>query len=108
MQAWETGVYGHSGCGTPLAFNSGMNTLPVPAKEGHLVLGSSEDALTVCVLDDEQAMVEMLQESLRCLGFSSIGTSDPQNALDLVDQGRARVVMSDIKMPGRDGLQFLE
>src|SRR5712671_4656636 len=108
MPALAAGVPRHFRCGTSLAFNCGMNTLTVPAKEGHLVLGSSDDALTVCVLDDEQAMVEMLQESLRCLGFSSIGTSDPQNALDLVDQGRVRVVMSDIKMPGMDGLHFLE
>src|SRR5467141_2350587 len=85
-----------------------MNTMTAPTKEGHLVLGSSEDALTVCVLDDEPGMVEMLQESLRCLGFSSVGTCDPQYALDLIDQGRVRVVMSDIKMPGMDGLHFLE
>ena len=73
-----------------------------------MVLGSSEDAMTVCVLDDEPGMVEMLQESLRCLGFSSIGTCDPQQALEMVDEGRVRVVMSDIKMPGMDGIQFLE
>jgi len=64
--------------------------------------------MTVCVLDDEPAMVEMLQESLRCLGFSSIGTSDPHYALELIEQSRVRVVMSDIKMPGMDGLKFLE
>jgi DNA-binding NtrC family response regulator len=82
--------------------------MTAPVKEGRLVAGSSEDAMTVCVLDDEPGMVEMLQESLRCLGFGSIGTCDAQYALRLIDQGRVRVVMSDIKMPGIDGLQFLE
>src|SRR6202140_4143463 len=85
-----------------------MNTLTAPPKAGHFIRGSSDDSMTVCVLDDEPGMVEMLQESLRCLGFSSIGTSDPQYALELVDQGRVRVVVSDIKLPGMDGLQVLE
>jgi len=82
--------------------------MTAPTKEGRFIPGSSDDAMTVCVLDDEPAMVEMLQESLRCLGFGSIGTGDPQYALELIEQGRIRVVMSDIKMPTMDGLQFLE
>src|ERR1700680_4358540 len=85
-----------------------MNTMTAPPREGHLVRGSSDDAMTICVLDDEPGMVETLQESLRCLGFSSLGTNDPHSALEMIDRGRVRVIMSDIKMPGMGGLQFLE
>src|ERR1700693_2358704 len=85
-----------------------MNTLTAPPKAGHFVPGSSDDAMTICVLDDEPGMVEMLQESLRCLGYSSLGTCAPQYALEMIAQGRVRVVMSDIKMPGMDGVQFLD
>jgi DNA-binding NtrC family response regulator len=85
-----------------------MGTSTSSTKEDHLVFGNSEDTLTVCVLDDEPVMVETLQESLRCLGFSSIGTCDPQHAFEMIDQNRVRVVISDIKMPGMDGVEFLD
>lgn len=91
-----------------LASTSGMNTTSVIEKEHRFVAGCSEDSLTVCVLDDEHGIVEVLQESLRCLGFASIGTCDPEHALELIEQGRVRVVLSDIRMPGTDGLKFLE
>src|SRR6202045_3786823 len=85
-----------------------MNAMTAHAREANIVLGSSEDALTVCVLDGEPGMVESLQETLRCLGFGSIGTCDPDFGLEMIEQNRARVVMSDIKMPGMDGIHFLE
>ena len=51
-----------------------MNTMTAPTKEGHLVLGSSEDALTVCVLDDEQGMVEMFVECVSACAAPSTRT----------------------------------
>lgn len=91
-----------------LASTSGMNTTSVIEKEHRFVAGCSEDSMTVSVLDDEQGIVEVLQESFRCLGFASIGTCEPEHALELVEKGRVRVVLSDIRMPGTDGLKFLE
>jgi two-component system, NtrC family, response regulator HydG len=85
-----------------------MNTTAVLNAQSNIVAGCSPDSLTICVLDDESSHVEMVQESLRCLGFGSIGTSDPQHALGLIQKGEVRVLISDIKMPGLDGFQFLE
>jgi CheY-like chemotaxis protein len=86
-----------------------MSKLTAPPTAGHFfVSDSSEDSATVCILDDKPGMVERLQDSLRCLGYSCIGTSDPEYTLELTEPGRVRVMMSDIKMPGMHGLQFVE
>ncbi len=85
-----------------------MNTTTAINAQGNIVAGCSPDALTVCVLDDEPSLVDMVQESLRCLGFNSIGTSDPQYALGLIQKGEVRVLISDIKMPGFEGFLCLE
>jgi DNA-binding NtrC family response regulator len=62
----------------------------------------------VCVVDDEPAMVEMLRDSVRTLGYDAIGTCDPLEALAHVKSGRCRVVISDIKMPSMDGRDLLD
>jgi two-component system response regulator HydG len=61
-----------------------------------------------CVVDDDQASLEIMLETLRTLGFDAIGTTDSQEALEHVRSGRCRVVISDIKMPGMDGRALLE
>src|SRR5579862_1175164 len=64
--------------------------------------------MTICILDDEPGVVGMLKETLESLGFTSFGTSNPQEALEEVGSGRCRVVLSDIRMPSMDGLIFLQ
>jgi len=69
---------------------------------------TSREILAVCILDDEPSAVEMLQATLEQLGYAALGTTDPQEALEHIRAGRCRVVLSDLKMPTMDGLEFLE
>jgi DNA-binding NtrC family response regulator len=66
------------------------------------------ETLTVCIVDDDPSMVEMLQAVVQQMGHSAVGTTDPQEALEQVRTGRCRVVVADLKMPAMDGLALLE
>jgi CheY-like chemotaxis protein len=60
----------------------------------------------LCV-DDEPAILAMLQRALASQ-YEVVTQSDPRAALALVQQGRFAVVISDMKMPGMSGEEFLE
>ena len=66
------------------------------------------ETLTVCILDDEPSVLDMVQATVEGLGYATVATTDPHEALEHVRAGRCRVVLSDLKMPAMDGLTFLE
>jgi CheY-like chemotaxis protein len=68
----------------------------------------SDQPAGICILDDEPSLVEMLQEMISDFGYHSFGTTDPQEALRQVSNGRCRLVLCDLKMPAMDGLTFLQ
>jgi two-component system, NtrC family, response regulator HydG len=63
--------------------------------------------LSVCVLDDDDAFVELTTERLQVAGFEATGTDNPSEALDMIRSGRCRVVLTDVNMPAMDGFEFL-
>lgn len=69
---------------------------------------TGERAISICVLDDDPEMIEMLRDTLRNMGFGSKGTTDPREAIEAVRSGGYRVVISDTKMPQMEGRAFLE
>jgi len=64
-------------------------------------------ARRVLILDDEPDMVENCTRILRRAGLKCLTATDPKEGLALVETERPDVLLTDVKMPGMDGLEVL-
>ncbi|MGG2398831.1 sigma-54-dependent transcriptional regulator [Pseudomonas sp. SH1-B] len=62
----------------------------------------------VIVVDDEAAIREAVQQWLELSGFTVRACASAAEALALVDRDFPGIVVSDVRMPGSDGLQLLD
>ena len=63
--------------------------------------------IKVLVIDDERPILEMLELSLSSEGYEVLTAENGEIALELFMEHRPRLVLTDIKMPGIDGLEVL-
>jgi len=61
----------------------------------------------VLVVDDEVELMKALCESLAEQGFRTRGLSDPAQAPDALRDGEFDILLTDLMMPGTDGIQLL-
>jgi len=61
----------------------------------------------VLVVDDEQNICAMLTKFLRSSGYACESANEPAKALEVLKRNGFELVISDIKMPGIDGLELL-
>ena len=61
----------------------------------------------ILVVDDEEGIYQTLKEVLADEGYETIHTSDGADALSLIEDRSPDLVMLDIWLPGRDGLDIL-
>jgi DNA-binding NtrC family response regulator len=62
----------------------------------------------VLIVDDDQAMCEMLNSDLRRRGFTPTWYTRSEKALDSIHQEEYDVILADINMPGMTGIQLCE
>src|SRR5881628_3552934 len=62
----------------------------------------------ILYVDDEPAIRLILQDTLERLGHSAIGAQNVPEALGALARGDIDLIISDFRMPGLSGLEFLE
>ena len=63
---------------------------------------------TVLVVDDEETLRDTIVFDLTRKGFTVLSASNGKTAFEWVKTTRVHLVISDIRMPGGDGLTLLE
>ena len=68
---------------------------------------ANDSTVTTClVVDDEPAILRLVAFVLRDLGCDTVTAPDAESALGLVERVHLDVVISDVKLPGMDGLEL--
>lgn len=62
----------------------------------------------VLVVDDEEPVRTSVAEILRSAGYSVAEAVDGQDALDMLESGSVSVLLLDIRMPRRTGIEVLQ
>ncbi len=62
----------------------------------------------VLLVDDDTALLDVAARHLKAQGLNVIMTSDPEKVVALATQEQPRLIVSDIAMPGMDGLTLLK
>jgi response regulator RpfG family c-di-GMP phosphodiesterase len=61
----------------------------------------------VLVVDDETRILSAVRRSLRREGYEILTAETPAEALSILEERSVDVILSDHKMPGMNGLEFL-
>ena len=61
----------------------------------------------ILVVDDEEANLEFLQELLQHAGYEVATAADGLAGLQLLEEQPAHVLLSDLRMPGMNGVDLI-
>lgn len=71
-------------------------------------MGNPADPLHVLIVDDEPSIREGSKRVLKRIDFRVSTAENGTDALELLDDDRAQLVLLDMKMPGMDGMEVLQ
>lgn len=60
---------------------------------------------TVMIVDDDEIFLEELGEVLESSGYAMVTVNDPMQAIGVARSVRPKLILLDMKMPGKSGLE---
>jgi len=63
---------------------------------------------TILVVEDKESMLRMLSEALETEGYNVIPAHDGKEGIEKLKQEKIDMVITDLKLPGKDGLDVLK
>jgi DNA-binding NtrC family response regulator len=62
----------------------------------------------ILIVDDDDSILSLMSDYLLQEGYSVKTTNNPLEALKVVEDGSAKIILTDIKMPEMNGIDLLE
>ncbi len=66
------------------------------------------DPMTIAIVDDEEDMRQSISQWLSLTGYNTETYASAEDALKVISQDYKGIVVTDIRMPGMDGMAFLK
>ena len=87
-------------------------TLPVvqdagPAPRPTRHRGNGQSTGTILVVDDDPMILRSVRDALSTAGFRAVVTSDPEEALALMEEHRPNLALLDLMLPEHDGVELM-
>lgn len=102
----------------PVALHISFTDIPRPTHEGYyagrrinkrtVTINSMKKNANILVVDDDSLNRQTVARTLAHAGFNTVTAANGEEALDCLNREQFDAVVSDVRMPGMDGIELLQ